>query len=370
MRQKVILVITKDDVGGAQKYVNDLASGLDLNKFEVKVLAGGRDLKFLSNAFRPYFLFLNDIAAMVELFLIFRREQPDVVHLNSSKAGVIGAFAAALARTRLIVFTAHGWVFNPDNALSFWRRHFYIWLHRLAAHCQNKIINVSEYDRRLALRHNIAPAEKLITIHNGLDYKNIRFLDKTTARQALFSKLPADNFKLHESWPWIGTVGRLVVEKDYETLIAAATLVPKAYFFILASGPELENLKFKIKSAGLSERVFIIENVVPAASYLRAFDIFVMSSIKEGLPYAVLEAMAAELPIIVTRVGGMTEIIEGRGLVMPPREPNELARAIIYFLEHPKEAKAAGAKARAFLEKELTLNKMIEATQKVYLDQQ
>src|SRR3989344_5537524 len=94
---KVLMVITKDDVGGAQKYVRDLMENLDKAQFEAKIITGGKKgVYFLSNSLKPHFLFLNDLAAAVELFFVFRREQPDIIHLNSSKAGVVGAFAAFL----------------------------------------------------------------------------------------------------------------------------------------------------------------------------------------------------------------------------------------------------------------------------------
>src|SRR3989344_3644346 len=93
---KVVFIITKADVGGAQKYVSDLAAHLDKNKFETKILWGGRDLKWLSNKIYPYALFFNDWLAVYELVRAFRKERPDIIHLNSSKAGVLGSLAAWL----------------------------------------------------------------------------------------------------------------------------------------------------------------------------------------------------------------------------------------------------------------------------------
>src|SRR3989344_5441085 len=96
MKQTILFLITKDDIGGAQKYVRDLVENLDKDKFNIKILTGKKDIKFLSNAFRPYLFFINDLAAIIELFFIFRKEKPDIVHLNSSKAGIVGALAAQL----------------------------------------------------------------------------------------------------------------------------------------------------------------------------------------------------------------------------------------------------------------------------------
>ena len=361
--QKILFVITKDDIGGAQKYVRELAECLDSQKFQASVLTGGsKGARFLSNSIRPHFLFVNDILALLELFLVFRREKPDIVHLNSSKAGVIGSIAAKLARVPRVIFTAHGWVFNPDNNLSWLRKRFYILLHKIAAHFQDSIISVSDYDFQLAVRHRIASRKKLATIYNGI--APVNFIGKAEARRILgkLTGAQADDKKI-----WVGSIGRLVAEKDYETLLEAAALIPNALFVIIGSGYELPKLKAKIKKLSLEGRCLIVEQLAPAAPYLKAFDIFLLTSIKEGLPYTMLEAMAADVPLVVTRIGGMTEIVQGRGLVMPPREPEEIARAIKYYLENPDEAKKFAAAAKQFLNDKLTLSRMVQETERVYL---
>lgn len=364
---KILYLVTKDDVGGAQKYVRDLSEELKKLGFETKVITGGRQgVRFLSNKLRPYFLFANDWLALVELFFLFKRERPDIVHLNSSKAGVIGAIAAKLSGVKKVIFTAHGWVFNPDNDLSFIKRNIYILLHRFAARFQDKIINVSEYDRQLAIKHGIADESKLVTIYNGLDWKNLDLLDRRTARKTIATLAKTGT----EQGMWVGSIGRLVVEKSYHDFINAAALIknPEVKFFIIGDGP-LKNWLLKIiKKRGLEGRFFILSGLAPAAPYLKAFDIFVLSSIKEGLPYTLLEAMAASLPVITTRVGGMTEIVSERGLVMQPNMPDELARAIKYLIEKTGIAASLAKQGNDFLKANLNLEQMVEATKKTYLN--
>ena len=377
---KVLMVITKDDVGGAQKYVRDLMENLDKAQFEAKIITGGKNgVYFLSNSLKPHFLFFNDLAAAVELFFVFRREQPDIIHLNSSKAGVVGALAACLYKLFLkpksynlkvkVIFTAHGWVFNPDNNLSGLRRRFYILLHRFAAKFQDAIINVSEYDRQLAIKEKIASSQKLFTVHNGIDIQSVKFFDRDVARQTLIKKLEIGNWKLEINGTWIGSIGRLVSEKSYEDFIRAAALVKnlKANFFIFGDGYERQKLQSLIARHQLQDRFFLLGAVADAARHLKAFDVFILSSVKEGLPYTMLEAMAASLPMITTRVGGMTEVAEGRGLVMPPRESAELARAIDFYLDHPDKAQESAKNGQDFLIQNLTLRKMVRETEKIYL---
>lgn len=371
-KRKVLYLITKDDVGGAQKYVHDLAASLNPEQFEVTIVTGGRGgVRWLTNAFRPHFLFINDLVAIGEVFFLLGRERPDVLHLNSSKAGVIGSCAAffynlACRLTRgsgaRVVFTAHGWVFNPDNDLSPFRRAFYRVLHRLAARFQDVIINVSEYDRALAVRHRIASAHKLVTIYNGIVHPS--FLSRADARRAI-AKIA--NYRLPITASWIGTIGRLVKEKDHATLIEAARHVPNAYFFVIGDGYEKQKLQLLITNYQLQNRFFLLGNIALATPYLKAFDIFTLSSIKEGLPYTMVEAMAAELPLVVTRVGGMKEIVEGRGLVMQPREPHELARALNHYLTNPEAAREAAKNANTFYKERLQLERMVSETEEVYL---
>ena len=387
MLKKILFIITKSDIGGAQKYVNDLASNLDKSQFEAKILYGGRDLKWLSNKTRPWFLFLNDWLAVFELIKIYRREKPDIIHLNSSKAGVIGSLAAVILNKMhrsnksdktdktdksdkagaKVIFTAHGWVFNPTNALSFPARWFYIFLHKFAALFQDKIICVSEYDYQLALQYAIAPEKKLTTIHNGINL-DIKFLSKETARKEITKKLSTFDFRLSTTYPWIGSIGRLVKEKNYETLIAAAALIPNAYFFIIGEGYELKNLQLTTYNLQLQKRILFVEPAGDDAKYLKAFDIFVMSSIKEGLPYILLEAMAAKLPIVVTEAGGIPEIIRNNenGLMVSQKNPDLLAKTINGLLANKNIAEEIAGAARDRVAKKFSLPMMIENTEKVY----
>ncbi|MBI2604020.1 MAG: glycosyltransferase [Candidatus Harrisonbacteria bacterium] len=419
----ILFLITKSDTGGAQKYVADLAAELPKasairnpqsalssayphkesssairnpqsalssayphsEKFETEIVTGGKGgVRFLSNAFRPYFLFLNDIAAVIEIIFYLRKHHPDILHLNSSKAGVVGAVAAKIynvggsafgvRRQKIkVVFTAHGWVFNPENRYGWLRQRCYILFHKFAAFFQDVIINVSEYDRALALRYHIAPPKKLFTIHNGIDVHAVNFLDRNTARKKLLSLLPTSNFELRTFAPWIGSVGRLVREKDYQTLIDAAALLKcqmsnvKCQMFIVGEGYERAILEKKIAALGLQNSFFLTGAIPDATRYLQAFDVFVMPSIKEGLPYTLLEAMAAGLPIVATKTGGIPEILEPEnGIVVPPRDAQVLADAIQKLLGDLSLQKTLGANARAYAEKHLRLETMVEKTAAIY----
>jgi glycosyltransferase involved in cell wall biosynthesis len=369
---KVLYILTKSGIGGAQKYVKDLAENLDKEKFEAKILYGGKDIKYLVRNAYPWLLFLPDWLAIFEIAKILKKEKPDIIHLNSSKAGFIGALSAAVANFNSpkkikVVFTAHGWVFNHTNELSWPARQFYIFLHKIAGSMTDKIICVSEYDHNLALEYDICEPEKLSTIHNGID-ADMKFLSKREARKELSEKLTTSNLKLKTGVPWIGSIGRLVKEKNYETFVEAARSIPDAYFFIIGEGSELERLKilsFKLK---VNDRFFFVEPMGNDAQYLKALDIFVMSSIKEGLPYILLEAMAAELPIVITEAGGMPELIKNHenGLMVSQKNPEALARAIGGLIENQAIAKELAKKAKEAVKERFNLRKMIKETEAAY----
>jgi len=364
----IIFLVTKSDVGGAQKYVADLAGGLDKNRFRAEIVMGGRDLRWLTNAFRPYLLFINDWLALFELIKLFKQRRPQIVHLNSSKAGVIGALAAKIASRKIkTVFTAHGWVFNPGNHDSNLRKRFYIFLHRRAARFQDLIINVSEYDRRLALKNGIAPPNKLITIYNGLDFRNLNFLDRQPARQALTRRLAARPLPSTPDEVWIGSVGRLAREKDYPTFVEAAARIdnPKIQFFIIGAGPEKTNILNRVTARNLEQRFFLLGQIPEAARYLKAFDIFVLSSIKEGLPYTLLEALAAEIPVVATAVGGVPEIISHPQAIVPIRDPAAITRAIMTILTDPQKPEMASSQLTR-VQKIFSLETMIRKTETAY----
>lgn len=372
---KILYVLTKNDVGGAQKYVRDLAANLDQNQFETKIYFGGQELRWLSNKVYPWLFFLNDWLAIAELVRIYKKEQPEIIHLNNSKAGILGAIAAKLYNVTYhvshvafpkLVFTAHGWVFNPTNALSFPTRWFYIFLHKIAGYFHNHTICVSEYDFRLANQLRITSSKNLSVVHNGID-PNIKFLDREAARKELLKNSRLTTYDLRPDLQWVGSIGRFTKEKNYETLIGAAALMPKINFFIIGSGPEEKTL-YAQRSTLNAKNVLFIAPTGEDSKYLKAFDIFVMSSIKEGLPYILLEAMAAGIPVVVTEVGGIPEIIKNHanGLMVAQRNPELLRKSIAGLLTNTHIGNELAKMAKQIVHEKFHLRKMIDKTTATY----
>jgi len=367
---KIVYLVTKGDMGGAQKYVNQLALGFNKDIFECLVVSGNlggslrvdKKLKWLTNDYRPWLFFYNDFLAIIELWWFFKKERPNVVHLNSSKAGVIGAVAAKLAGVKKVVFTAHGWVFS-DTKLAYLKRLFFIYLHRVAGIFQNVIINVSEYDRKLALKNNIAKNKKLLTIWNGIDVDDFlnKFLAKDEAKKNILKKINKDFL---ENKPWIGSIGRLVKEKNYALLIESAVKVD-AYFFIIGEGLEYDLLSKLIKENKLENKFFIVKPEGEDAKFLRALDVFVLTSRKEGLPYTLIEAMAASVPVVVSEVGGMPEIVENnRGYIFKNGDLESLVHNIERATERDNDLVI---RAFDFCRSNLDIKNVVKKVEEIYL---
>ncbi|MBX4192300.1 glycosyltransferase [Candidatus Parcubacteria bacterium] len=298
MKKKVTYVITKSNWGGAQRYVFDLATALSPEKFEVSVACGGSGMLVQKlkkkgvrtievKSFQRDISFGKDARSVSELVKIFKQEKPDVVHLNSSKAGGIGALAAKIAGVPKIIFTVHGVPWDEDrNPIS----KFLIYMASQATFAMcDEVITVSKDN------HARVPGSKLI--YNGVAY--MTFGSGEVIRKAFPPGVPIT-----------GTIGELTHNKNQIALLVAARENPAMYVAIVGEGELREMLEAKIREWGLSARVKLF-GFMPAAEVLKGFDVFALPSLKEGLPYVLLEAKLAGLPIEATRVGGIGEILDG-----------------------------------------------------------
>ncbi|MBC7836310.1 glycosyltransferase [Acetobacteraceae bacterium] len=303
--KKILFVITKANWGGAQRYVFDLATAAHARGHEVVVAYGQPGLlekKLLAaniNTFPILSLkrdvsFGADIKSFFELYRLFKKEQPDVVHLNSSKAGGVGALAARLAGVPNIIFTAHGWAFN-ENRNSIARALLWImsWATALLV---TRVICVSEYELRLAKRMP-SVAKKAVRIYNGIDL-TMHFGSGEVIRHSFPAGVTIT-----------GTVGELTYNKNHRALIEEAKNNPDMYVAIVGDGELQGELQELITKHNLETRVKLL-GFIPSSEAMKGFDRFSLPSIKEGLGYVILEARAAGLPITANRVGGVGEALD------------------------------------------------------------
>lgn len=303
--RKVLFLITKATWGGAQKYVYDLATNLPKDQFESVVAYGQTGLladDLIAAGIRTVQLpslgrdvaIISDIKSFLEMLQCLRAERADVVHLSSSKAAALGALAARICGIKKIIFTVHGWPFRePRNAVSRAAIWLISWLTALLSH---KVICVSDYDLRLA-QQMPSIGRKAVRIYNGI----VPYMELGSGAK-IRTAFPA-GVKI------TGAVGELTYNKNHIALIEQAKQHSDTYVAIVGEGELREVLEQKIKEYGLGDRVKLF-GFMPANEVLKGFDTFALPSLKEGLPYVLLEAKAAGLPIAASRVGGVGEILD------------------------------------------------------------
>lgn len=350
VKKKLFICITKSDWGGAQKYVFDIATNTPRDQFDTTVVLGegGSLKKRLEDAGVKTILLKNsqrninvkkEFGLLFELIKLFRKEKPDIVHLNSSKIGGVGALAARISGIKKIIFTAHGWAFNEDR--NFLSKILIKIFHSLTIVLCHKIISVSEITKK-----QIGPffSKKIIVIRNGI--KNIDFTNKNLARDIFLTKIlqinPRVSTLLSKNPVWIGTISELHTNKGLSFAIEAVSKIKNnVVFIIIGEGEKRKELEEQIVKLGGTNKIFLIGHIDFASSYLKAFDIFTLSSITEALPYVLLEAGNASLPVIASNVGGITEIIENNktGILVSPKNPEEIKNSMEYLIKNPEKSK-------------------------------
>lgn len=321
-RPRLLFVVTLAEVGGAQTYVRQLLPAAR-EAFDVTVAAHGegplRDgaaelgvpfvpLRHVRRALSP----VHDPLGLLELVRLFRRLRPDVVHLNSSKAGILGRVAARLAGVPVCVFTAHGWAFNAAGGTS---ARVYRAADRVVAGLADCIVCVCEADRRAGIAAGTCSEERSVVIRNAIEPGAAPSRDEPGGP-------PVE----------IVSVGRLAEQKDYATLVSALALLPagSARLRVLGEGPLRPALEAQVAELRLGEAVDLHGEVADVRPHLERAEVFALTSRWEGLPISVLEAMAAALPVVASRIDGLPEAVaDGEtGLLVPPQDPEAAAAAL------------------------------------------
>jgi glycosyltransferase involved in cell wall biosynthesis len=302
-------------------------------------------LQSLRRPLRPW----RDLAALVELTRLLRRERPDILHASSSKAGVLGRVAALLARVPIRIFTAHGWAFTAHAGLA---SLLYRWADRLVRPLTSVTVCVAEQQRAAGIAARTCDPERTVVIPNGVDVAG------------------APRARLDGRPPVVVAVGRLKPPKDALTLVRALVRLPRGSYEarIVGDGPDRPRVEEEIRSLGLTEHVRLAGDRRDVPAQLAAADVFVLSSASEGMPVSVLEAMAAGLPVVASRVGGVPELVaEGEsGLLVDPGEPDELAAALLRLVQDPELRRRLGAAGRARAEQRFDVDAFRRAHVELY----
>lgn len=359
---KVAHVITRSDtVGGAQMHVKELVATLLEQGHEAKVFVGqdGVYTGILASAGLPYYSLRHlkrginpwrDLRAVFELKDALARYAPDLVACHSSKAGWLGRIAAKMLGIP-VVFTAHCWAYA--EGVSPLRRAVYRGAERVAAPLASRIITVSDYDRRLALRARVARNDQLVTIRNGTEITS-------PETGALRSGKPSRMIM----------VARLDSQKNHEDLFQALAQLGHTRWEldIVGDGPLEDHLKTRAASLGIDGQINFLGYRPDVATLLAGAQIFVLASHWEGLPISILEAMQAGLPVVATDVGGVGEAVaDGEtGFLVPYGDVPALKQAIEQLLDNAELSAEMGRAGRRRYDRCFTLDRMVDETLAVY----
>jgi len=366
-RKKMIYIVTKANWGGAQKYVFDLATSLPKEEFEVLVVYGDGDIlnkrlqeKGVATIAVPEMgrdiNVFKEIIVLFKLFKIFFDEKPDVIHLNSSKAGGLGAFLGRCIFTPDIIFTVHGWAFNEPQFNNIFIK-FFSWL---TVFFSTKTIVISKGDFEQAKKFPFLK-NRFVFIPNGI--KNILFRDRNTSRTFIgnITKTPIQK-------PWIVTISELHKNKGLEYLIKGISkLKDKPIVFIIGDGEERNNLEILIGKLGLEKNIYLMGFLEEAATYLKAFDIFTLTSIKEGLPFVLLEAGLAELPVLASKIPGITDVLDNKtGVLVEKENPDEIAQKLQELFADKRKTAKLGRNIREKVNNTFSFKRTLEKTISLY----
>lgn len=367
---RVLEVLASGAVGGGSTHLRDLAVGLDPARFEPIVacsddgpLAGVLEAAGHPVARIPMTRPLNPgaIAALAERV---RRSKVDLVHSHGTRAALCGAPAAALCGVPHL-YTVHGWSFHQrGSALAEAAARS---CEALAARLSRHVVCVSHADQRSGLAHGILSDRRSRVIPNGIDPS--RFRPDPPARARLRRVLG-----VAEGEPLIGLFGRLTRQKAQGVFLRAAAEVlarePASRFMLVGEGEDRLALAALAAGLGLGGRLMMLGSRSDVPELLAASDIFVLPSLWEGLPIALLEAMAAGVPAIASAVDGSLEVIQPgqSGLLVAPGEVAPLAEAMLALIRTPSLAERLACAGRERVLSLYPLSRMIAAVEGLYAD--
>lgn len=377
---RIARVIARLNVGGPAQHVILLTAGMDRVRFLTTLITGtvGRGEGDLSSMARahgveptiipalgPAIRPMHDMMALGTLVRFFRHLRPDIVHTHTAKAGALGRVAARLAGVPRSVHTFHGHAlegyFSPAAT------HLFLRIERVLARRTDRIITVSPRLRQTLLAMGIGRPEQVEVIPLGLDLD--RFL-RIPRRQTDFRP----SLRIPAGAPLLGIVGRLVPIKDHPTLLQALSLVPDGrqapHLLVVGDGERQEELQRFTHHLGLASRVHFLGWRDDLEAILGWLDVVICCSRNEGTPVALIEAMAAGVPVISTDVGGVADLVAHgeTGWLVPPGDPVALARGIERLLSDPGLCRRLVATARPVAVEKHHIKGLIPRMETVYAE--
>jgi len=383
---KIVRVIARLNVGGPARHVALLNAGLDARGHDTLLVYGALDAgeasleapaveagirlskePFLGRRVNP----LSDLRTFVSVLRTLFREQPDVVHTHTAKAGTLGrlaAFAYNVTRGRgrraLVVHTFHGHVFDGyfSPTVNGLVRVTERWLARLT----DVVVTISPRQQDdIVRRFAVAPSSKTVVIPLGLDLDALLALDVSSPHlRHEYGAAPGDVV--------VGYIGRLVPVKDVPTLLRAFAVAlratPRLRLVVAGDGTERDVVEALTRELGVGARVHFARWVSDLPRFYASIDVFALSSINEGTPVAAIEAMAAAKPVVATRTGGVPDVVDdgSTGWLVPTRNAMTLADALVRLARSAVERERFGLAGRERAQARYAHTRLVSDIEQLY----
>lgn len=379
VRIKVAEVITRLDWGGAPDIVRLICSRLNPEFYDITLVTGltkhpsRKTKEFLGNNLRKVVFIpelkrninpISDLAACIRLYFLFLREKFDIVHAHTAKAGALARIAAFLSGKSIIVYTPHGLTsygyFGPLGSKSV------LILEKLFARITDRIAVLSGIEKEDFEKFKIGNAAKISIITSGIE------LDEYNIDRDAESK--KGEFGIKEGEFTVGMIARLETVKGPSYFIEAAPFilntVKNVKFLVIGDGALRDKLKILCKELGVADKFIFTGWREDINEILCILDVVVLVSLNEAIGRIILEAGSCAKPVVATNVGGIPSVIEDKktGILVPPKNPQKLAEAVIELLGDANKRQEMGRRAKERVQANFGMEKMIKDFDDLYKD--
>jgi glycosyltransferase involved in cell wall biosynthesis len=378
---KIINLLSRMNIGGPSVHTVLLTKYLENDDYHSVLVSGSLsegegDMSYLVDQYniehrtiktlQREISLIDDLKAVIDLYKLFRREKPHIVHTNLAKAGMVGRIAAWLARVPVILHTYHGHVFS--GYFSDTRTRFYILIERIMALLSTKIIAVSEMIKNdICSIYKITSAKKVSVIPLGFELAKMESLDK-------YRGTYREEFSVPNDAPVIGIVGRLTGIKNHHLFVDIANLLVREnkniHFLIVGDGELRREIEIKVETLGLSGNVHFTGWITERSKMYADLDLMLLTSKNEGTPVTVIEAMYYKIAVISSNVGGLSDLVEDgkTGFLVNSLIAEDYVPVILKLLQSLQEKEQIGLNAHKFILDQFNVDRLVTDMTGLYLE--
>jgi len=376
---KIINILSRMNIGGPSVHVALLSKYINDEPFESLVISGTLaegegDMTFLLDDFKVRHITLPsmkreisplaDFNSLLRLIRIFREERPVIVHTNLAKAGIVGRLAAVLTGVPIIIHTFHGHVFA--GYFSGWKSKLFVWIEKILALFSTKLIVISDQiGEEICSNYRVTNKSKVVTIPLGFELDKFKPL-------ITFKGFFREEFSIPVDAPVIGIVGRITDIKNHRLFLHIAHRVrqkyPHVHFLVIGDGERRAEMEYLSAELNLSGHVHFTGWIREQAKMYADLDLLLLTSLNEGTPVTVIEAMYYAVPVISTRVGGLPDLIEDKktGYLINSRDPGDFMAAIETLLFSDTERTKITAAAKEFIVSHYNIHRLVSDISNLY----